>query len=137
MPVQPYLFFGGKCEEAIAFYKDALGAEVETTMHFSDAPEPMPPGMLAENWNDKVMHSAFRIGDAVIMASDGMGPKEASFSGIELALTLPGEADVEKAFNALADGGTVQMPLGKTFFAKSFGSVKDRFGVSWMVTTPD
>jgi PhnB protein len=137
MPVQPYLFFAGQCEEAIAFYKGALGAEVEMVMRWSDAPEPPPPGMLADNWNDKVMHSAIRVADTVVMASDGMGPKEATFSGVELAVTLPSEADVATAFNALADGGTIQMPLGKTFFARSFGSVKDRFGVSWMVTTPD
>jgi len=135
MHVQPYLFFGGRCEEAIDYYKATLGAEVEAVMRFKDAPEQPPPGTLASGWDGKVMHSAFRIGKTTVMASDGMGPGEASFKGVTLTLTVDGEAEADRIFNLLADGGEVQMPIGKTFFAARFGMVADRFGVPWMVIT--
>jgi PhnB protein len=133
MQVQPYLFFYGKCEEAIEFYKEKLGAEVDALMRFKEAPEKAPPGTIAPGWDDKVMHSSFRIGDSAVMASDGMGPEEATFKGIELTLSVESEAEADRLFNALAEGGKVQMPIAKTFFAKRFGVVADRFGVSWMV----
>lgn len=133
MQVQPYLFFNGRCEEAIAFYKSALGAEVEAIMRYKDSPEPMPPGMLAPDWDDKVMHAAFKVGATSIMGSDGMGPGETEFKGISLSLGVETEEEADRLFNALADGGQVQMPIGKTFFASRFGMVADRFGVSWMV----
>jgi PhnB protein len=133
MLVQPYLMFGGRCQEAIDFYKTALGAEVLMLMRFKESPEAAPPGMVPENWGDKVMHSAFKIGDTLVMASDGCNSTETGFQGISLALTVADPAEAEKTFAALSQGGQVTMPLAKTFFSPSFGTLNDRFGVSWMV----
>jgi PhnB protein len=133
MKLQPYLFFGGRCEEAIEFYTQALGAEVVVIMRFSDAPEPPPASMLPPGFATKIMHSCLRIGETEILASDGCSAEAAPFSGITLALNVATPAEAERLFNALADRGAVQMPLAKTFFSASFGSVQDRFGVSWMV----
>ena len=135
MQVQPYLFFDGRCEEALEFYRSALGAEVEMLMRFKDSPEPPPPGMVPPGSENKVMHSSFRIGDATVMASDGRCTGQPSFQGFSLSLTVADEAEAERLFAALADGGQVQMPLSKTFFSPRFGMVADRFGVSWMVVT--
>ena len=134
MQIQPYLFFNGRCEEAIDFYRKALGAEVEMMMRFKDNPDPMPPGMLAPGFENKVMHAALRIGGGVMMASDGMGAGETNFKGFSLAVYATDEAGVDRMFNALTEGGTVTMPLGKTFWSPRFGMVTDRFGVGWMVS---
>ena len=134
MQIQPYLFFNGRCEEAINFYRKALGAEVEMMMRFNENPDPMPPGMLAPGFENKVMHASLRIGDGVMMASDGMGAGETHFKGFSLAVYATDEAGVDRMFNALADGGSVTMPLGKTFWSPRFGMVTDRFGVGWMVS---
>jgi len=131
--IQPYLFFGGRCDEAIAFYQTALGAKIEMIMRFKESPEPPPPGMMPPNWDEKVMHASFTIGTARIMASDGCGETN-GFSGFSLSLTLPDETAAQRAFAALAEGGTVGMPLGKTFWSPCFGMVTDRFGIAWMVT---
>jgi PhnB protein len=133
MQVQPYLFFDGRCEEAIEFYRKALGAEVATLMRFKDSPEPAQPGMCPPGSENKVMHASFRIGDTTVMASDGRCTGQPSFKGFSLAIAAPSDAEAEKLFAALADGGQVQMPLTKTFFSSRFGMVADRFGVSWMV----
>ena len=135
MHVQPYLFFDGRCEEAIEFYKSALGAKVEMLLRFKESPEPPAPGMVPPGSGDKVMHTSFRIGDTTVMASDGRCQGEPSFQGFSLALTAADEAEAERLFAALADGGQVQMPLAKTFFSPRFGMVADRFGVSWMIVT--
>ena len=131
--VQPYLFFGGRCEEALAFYRTALGAEVDLVMHFKDSPAPLPPGMLPPGFENKVMHSSFRIGSTELMASDGthQGP---AFGGFSLSLAVPTEAEADRAFGALAEGGRVTMPLGKTFWSPRYGMLTDRFGVGWMVS---
>ena len=135
--IQPYLFFGGRCQEAIEHYKAAVGAEVEMLMRFSDSPEPMPAGMLAPGFEGKVMHSSFRVGGSTILASDGCTPSDgAEKKGYSLALMVPSEAEADRAFNALADGGEVGMPLSKTFWSPRYGMVKDRFGVHWMVMVP-
>jgi len=133
MAVEPYLFFNGCCEQAIEFYKKALGAEVTMLMRYKESPEPPPPGMVPAGWDDKVMHASLRIGDATLMASDGAS-EGSSFKGFSLALSLANEADAKRKFNALAEGGQIQMPLGKTFWSPCFGIVADRFGVGWMVT---
>ena len=130
MQVQPYLNFNGRCEEALAFYGKALGAKIERVMHFKDSPD---PSMVSPGSENKVMHSSFRVGDAIVMASDGRCQGETNFQGISLTLTVPDEAEAEQRFTALSDGGQVQMPLTKTFFSPSFGMVADRFGVTWMV----
>ncbi|MET0668927.1 MAG: VOC family protein [Xanthobacteraceae bacterium] len=133
MPV-PYLFFDGRCEEAIAFYKKALGAEVEMMMRFKEAPEQPPPGVLAPGSDNKVMHACLRINGSSVMASDGCAQQgKPKFQGFSLSVNAKDEAEADRMFAALADGGKVEMPLGKTFFAKRFGSVSDRFGVGWMV----
>jgi PhnB protein len=132
MQVQPYLFFDGRCEEAVEFYRKALGAEVQALMRFKDNPEPQP-GMVPPGSENKVMHACLRIGDTSIMASDGNCQGRPSFQGFSLTLTAPNDAEAERLFGVLADGGQVRMPLTKTFFASRFGMLADRFGVGWMV----
>jgi PhnB protein len=133
MQVQPYLFFDGRCEEAIEFYRKALGAEVTMLMRFKESPEPPQPGMVPPGAEDKVMHASFRIGDTIVMASDGECQGRPSFRGFSLTLTAPNGAEAERLFAALGNGGQVQLPLHKTFFSSRFGMLADRFGVSWMV----
>ena len=133
MQIQPYLFFDGRCEEAIEFYRKNLGAEVVMMMRFNESPEPPQPGACAPGSGDKVMHATFRIGDSTLMASDGRCQGKPKFEGTALSLTVPDEATAERLFKALGDGGQVQMPMTKTFFSPRFGMVADRFGVSWMV----
>jgi len=133
MNVLAYLNFDGRCEEALEFYRKALGAEVVMLSRFKDSPEPAAPGMVPPDSANKIMHSSFRIGAATVMASDCHCAGKASFQGFSLALTLPNPAAAERAFTALSDGGKVDMPLGKTFFSPSFGVLTDRFGVSWMI----
>lgn len=133
--ITPYLIFGGRCEEAIAFYKAALGAEVEMLMRFSESPEPTPPGLLESGFENKVMHASFRIRGVTLMASDGCDSKS-NFGGFQLALIVPTEADAKSTFDALAVGGTVQMPLGKTFWSPCYGMLTDKFGLGWMVMVP-
>ena len=136
MPVQSYLFFDGRAEEALNYYSKTLGAKVTGLMRFKENPEAdeqrmgLPPGS-----GDKVMHASFRIGDTELMASDGRCLGKPNFQGFALSLTVANEAEADQRFNALADGGQVQMPLAKTFFADRFGMVADRFGVSWMIIT--
>jgi PhnB protein len=132
MPVQPYLFFEGRCEEALAFYREALGAEVNALMRYKESPDQPPPEM-GPIPGDKVMHVSFRIGDTELMASDGMASGKPEFRGFSLSVTARDAADAKRRFEALANGGTIQMPLGKTFFSPCFGMVQDRFGVSWMI----
>ena len=134
--IQPYLFFGGRCEEALAFYRTTLGAEVEMMMRHKESPDAPPPGMLAEGWENKVMHASFRVGSTVLMASDGCSAEEGKFGGFMLSLTVPSVTDAERVFAALSDGGQVTLPLCKTFWSPQFGMVTDRFGLGWMVTVP-
>jgi len=131
MHVQPYLFFDGRCEEAIEFYRSALGAKVEMFMRFKESPEPCASGTTPPG--DKVMHASFRIGDSTIMASDGHCTNKPSFQGFSLSITASSEAEADRLFAALAEGGQVLQPLTKTFFSPRFGMVADRFGVSWML----
>ncbi len=131
--IQPYLFFGGRCEEAIAFYREALGAEVEMMMRFSESPEPMPAGSLPPGFDKKIMHSSFRIGETTVMASDGCGA-EGAFQGFSLSISVDTPEQADRAFAALSKGGKVTMPLAKTFWSPKFGMLTDRFGVGWMVS---
>ena len=135
MLVQPYLMFEGRCEEALDFYAKTLGAKVEMKMKYSECPDGtggcpqgMPPGT-----EKKIMHAAFKLGDSLVMASDGMNSGKPSFNGVVLSISMDDEAGVKRAFDALAQGGKVQQPLTKTFFSPSFGMVTDKFGVMWMV----
>lgn len=133
--VQPYLFFGGRCDEALELYRTALDIKVDMLMRFSESPEPMPPGMLQPGFEKKVMHAAFRIGESTIMASDGCDD-EASFSGFSLAVNVENEARAHRVFDALSAGGSVKMPLAKTFWSPCYGMLTDRFGLGWMVMVP-
>jgi PhnB protein len=133
MLIQPYLFFDGRCEEAAEFYHRTLGAETAMLLRYKDAPDAPPPGMVPPGSEDKVMHMCFRIGDTTVMASDGGCGGKPSFQGFSLSLTVRDNAEADRVFASLADGGQVRMPLGKTFFSPRFGMVADRFGVSWMI----
>ena len=133
MQVQPYLFFEGRAEEAIEFYRRTLKAEVQMLMRNCESPEPPPPGMLPPGSEEKVMHASLRIGDSVVMASDGRCSGKPDFRGVSLSITVADDAAAERTFAALAEGGQVHMPLAKTFFSSRFGMLADRFGVPWMV----
>jgi PhnB protein len=130
MSIQPYLFFNGRCEEAIEFYEKALGAEIMMLMRFKQAPD---QGMVQPGMGEKIMHARLKIGDSVVYLSDGMCSGQQSFDGFSLSFTVADEAEAERRFDALADGGQVRMPLDKTFFSPKFGAVADKFGVGWMV----
>ena len=134
MQVQPYLFFNGRCEEAVEFYKKALGAEVMMLMRFKDSPEPPQPGMIPPGSENKIMHTSLRIADTTVMASDGRCEGGSSFKGFSLSLTVANEAEARRTFAALSEGGQVQMPLTKTFWSPCFGMLSDRFGVGWMIS---
>lgn len=129
--LQPYLFFGGRCEEAMEFYRKALGAEVLMEARFKEAPEPHPG--LPECFQDKIMHATLRVGDTILMASDGMCEGEPNFEGFSLSISVIDEAEAERVFAALSEGGLVTKTLEKTFWAEKFGMLQDRFGVGWMV----
>lgn len=132
--VQAYLFFNGNCEQAVEFYRQALGAEVEFMMRFKESPEAPPPGMVPPGWENKIMHTSFRVGQTTVMASDGCGPESKSFQGFSLSLAVTTEAEADRYFNALADGGKVTMPLGKMFWSPRFGMLEDKCGIGWMVS---
>jgi PhnB protein len=132
--IQPYLFFNGHCEEAVECYRKVLGAEVEMMMRFKESPEPPPPGAVPPGSENKIMHASFRVGQTTVLASDGDSLDKASFQGFSLSLSVSSEAEADRVFNALAEGGQVKLPLTKTFFSPRFGMVEDRFGVGWMIT---
>jgi PhnB protein len=135
MQVQSYLFFDGRCEEALDFYKKSLGAKVEMMMRFKESPEPPQPGSGCggPGTGDKIMHVSFQVGDTTVMATDGRAEGKPMFQGFALAITANSTADADTMFNALSDGGQVQMPMTKTFFSPRFGMVADKFGVGWMI----
>lgn len=132
METQPYLFFDGRCEEALQFYRTAAGAEIIMIMRFSESPEPQPPGVVPPGAENKVMHAAIRIGDSTVFASDGRCLGSPEFKGFALSLTADAD-EATRLFTALADGGQIMMPLAKTFFSPNFGMLTDRFGVPWMI----
>jgi PhnB protein len=134
MIVQSYLFFDGRCEEAIDYYRRALGAEVKMLMRYKEAP--IPPEVVPPGSGDKVIHACLRIGETDVMASDGKCEGKPGFQGFVLSISVADEAEADRVFAALGEGGQVQMPLGKTFFSPRFGMVADRFGVSWIVVVP-
>ena len=131
MQVQPYLFFEGRCEEALEFYRQAVGAKVEMLMRYNESPVPPHGGMKIPG--EKVMHAAMRIGDTQVLVSDGFAAGQPKFQGFSLAVSARDDAHARQMFGALADGGKVTQPLTETFFATSFGMLTDRFGVGWMV----
>ncbi len=133
--VQPYLFFAGRCEEALAFYERAVGAKVTMKMRFNESPDPVPEGMLQSGFESKIMHASFDIGKMTLMASDGCDDKS-KFGGFRLALSIASAPQCERAFEALAKDGTVDMPLTETFWSPLYGMLTDKFGVGWMVMVP-
>ena len=130
MQVQPYLFFDGRCDEALEFYKRTVGAKVGMLMRFKDAPD---QSMVSAGSENKIMHAQVQIGDTTVLASDGRNQGQPKFEGFALTITAKDEAEADKLFAALSDGGQVRMPLAKTFFSPRFGMLADKFGVSWMV----
>jgi len=132
MLIESYLFFDGRCEEAVEFYRKTLGAEVVMLMRYKDSPQPHPPGMVRPGYENKVMRAKFRIGGSDVMAADDCQGHPV-FQGFSLCLRVGNETEAKRVFSALSEGGQVKMPLGKTFFAPSFGMLTDRFGVGWMV----
>ena len=132
--IQPYLFFNGRCEEAVEFYRQALGAEVQMMLRFNESPEPPKPGMVPPGFENKIMHTSFRVGETTVMASDGCSSDAPKFEGFSLSISVPNEAEADRAFAALATGGQVRMPLTKTFWSPRFGMVQDRFGIGWMIS---
>lgn len=136
MQVEPYLFFDGRCEEALEFYKGALGAEVTFMMRYKDSPEPAAPGGVPAEFGEKVVHAYFRIGETSIMAADDCTGQAKAFQGFSLSIRVPDAGKAATIFSALSDGGQVVTPLDKTFFSPAFGMVTDRFGVGWMVFVP-
>jgi PhnB protein len=136
MQVQPYLSFEGRCEEAIEFYKQAIGAEQLMMMRNEQSPEPAPPGMLAAGSEKKVMHAAMKIGESTVLFSDGSNDGNTQFKGFSLSLSVDTQAEAERLFTALSAGGKVDLPLGKTFWSPCFGMLTDRFGIGWMVGLP-
>lgn len=136
MMVQPYLFFDGRCEEALDFYRQAVGAEVKMLMRFKESPDPVPPDQVAPGSEDKIMHACLRIGETEVMASDGGCSGQPSFGGFSLSISVPDAATADRVFAALAAGGEVRMPLSETFWSPRFGMLADRFGVGWMVNVP-
>jgi len=130
--IEPYLFFQGRCEEAVSFYQKSLGAELQMMMRYTESPEPPPPGMIPPNWGDKIMHSSFKIGQTVVMASDGCGA-DGKIEGFKLSISVHTEAEAKQVFTALSEGGKVEMPLTRTFWSPCFGMLEDKFGISWMV----
>ena len=133
MTIQPYLFFGGRCEEALAFYGKVLGAKTEFMMRYKESPMPQAAGRLPPGFENKVMHASFRIGETSLMASDG-DEEGARFGGFSLSLTLADEAEAQRAFAALSAGGVVKLPLSKTFWSPCFGMLTDAFGIDWMLS---
>lgn len=136
MQIQPYLFFEGRCEEALMFYRDVLGAEITQLMRYSDSPDPPPPGMLPPGSEDRIMHASMRIGDSTVLVSDGNCSGTTGFNGFSLTLHAASDAEAERLFAALAEGGQVRMPMAQTFFSSRFGMLADRYGLGWMVIFP-
>lgn len=134
--IQPYLFFEGRCDEAIAFYREVLGAEVQLLMRYADNPEAEVPAWLPPGSGNKVMHATLQIGHSVVMASDGMCSGKTAFNGFKLSFNVADAAAAERVFKALGEGGQVEMPLTATFWSPCFGMLVDRFGLSWMVSVP-
>lgn len=133
MTIQPYLFFEGRAEEAVAFYQTVFGAELQMLMRYKDSPDPHPEGMIPPGAENKVMHMSMKIGDSIVLGSDGHCTGKPGFQGFSLTYLAKDVGDADRVFEALSDGGALRMPLGKTFFSPRFGMVADRFGVLWMV----
>lgn len=137
MHVQPYLFFAGRCQEALDFYEKAVGATTLFKMHFKDAPPPEQSGPDCESvpgWDEKIMHASFSIGSSTLMASDGMGKEAQAFKGFSLSISVKTNEEGERVLHALAEGGKISMPFQKTFWTSGFGMAQDKFGMGWMVS---
>ncbi|HEY1503898.1 MAG TPA: VOC family protein [Stellaceae bacterium] len=130
MQTSPYLLFTGECESAFKFYETHLGGKILVMMKHAGTPA---EGQVPVEWNDKIMHGRIQLGDTVVMASDAPPGRQQKAQGFRLSLSFDKSAEAERAFNALADGGSVEMPFAKTFFAERFGMVTDRFGTPWMI----
>ncbi|HZR76588.1 VOC family protein [Bradyrhizobium sp.] len=133
MPLNPYLFFNDNCEAAFKFYEKALGGKIEMMLRADEGPADMKPGPGREKL---IMHVRMSIGGQLLMGSDSPPEHFNKPQGFSVCLTIADPAEAERKFNALADGGSPNMPFGKTFFAKGFGMCVDKFGIPWMVNSP-
>ena len=131
MKIEPLITFGGRCEEALEFYKQSVGAEVTALMRWKESPDTAMKSPVG--FEEKIMHANFRVGETELMADDGMSEKPAEFKGMTLAIEAADDAEARRVFTALGEGGQVTMPLMKTFWTSSFGMLTDKFGVPWMV----
>ncbi len=130
MQVRPYLFLGGRADEAIAFYEKALGGRLLQRLLYKDSPDnPTTNTAPAEN----VMHASLRIGDSTVLLSDGHGAEGARFQGFSLTLSVADDAEVDRRRAALSEGGSVMQAPTKTFFSPRFAMATDRFGVLWII----
>lgn len=137
MQVQTYLFFEGRCEEALEFYRDALGAEIGMVMRFRENPDDPDHTMFPPGAGDMIMHASLKIGETTVLASDGRCRGSPTFGGMSLTIVVPNESEAERLYQALAATGQIRMPLRRTFFSPAFGMVADRFGVGWMIYVAD
>ena len=130
MNLNPYLMFDGTCRAAFEFYADALGGTVTMMMTHADSPvqDQTPP-----EWRDRIMHARLTVGDIVLMGSDSPPGRHQAMQGFSVSLNVDCAADAERIFHALAEGGTVGMPMQQTFWAVKFGMAVDRFGTPWIV----
>ena len=133
---QPYLFFRGRCAEAIEYYQKTLGAKEVIVMHFKDMPEKPSAGTVPPGMDDRIMHASLNIAGAELMMSDGMSSGPTDFGCMAVSHSVPDQTAVDRMVNALAKDGKIQMPSGRTFFSPYFGGVTDKFGVSWMIMVP-
>jgi PhnB protein len=133
MHINPYLHFNGNCEAALRFYQKVLGAKIEAMFPFGEGP---PEMKMPPEWKDKIMHATITIDGEIVMASDAPPGHFEKPQGFSVSLQVQDPADAERRFKALADGGTVTMPFGKTFFSNGFGMCVDQFGIPWMVNAP-
>ena len=138
MRINAYLIFDGQCDAAFKFYQQCLGGTLQAMLRFADAPagEDGQPGCgpIPAEYGNRIMHACLAVGDQTLMASD-TGPQfpYEGIKGCSVSLNVDSIAEAERIFAALADNGTIQMPLGATFWAACFGMCTDRFGVPWMI----
>jgi PhnB protein len=130
MQFNPYLTFNGQCEAAFKFYERSLGGKIIAMMPHAGSPaeQHVPP-----EWRNKIMHARLTVNDQVLMGSDAPPDHYQQPKGISVALQVKNAADAERAFQALAENGTIQMPIQETFWAVRFGMLVDQFGIPWMI----
>ena len=130
MQVNPLVTFNGQCEEAFKFYEQCLGGKIETMLTYAGTPveQHVPP-----EWHKKILHTTLTVGDGVIMGADSPPDSYEQPKGFSVTLNMKDPPEAERVFHALAENGTVTMPIQETFWAARFGTLVDRFGIPWMI----